>query len=206
MTDQHENGRSKDTVSDEEWARVLGEAGEESTVATSGCEQGKARDLGTSDGQVGENKGVDTYKVGYGKPPKHTQFKKGRSGNPKGRPKAKAEPESLRDMRRLFWDAAMTPVTTTVGGKRTTRPALDAMYLKLFALAMEGHGPSIRFVHTIARETMSEHEEWQVVFYEQAQELIKDLKNQPSDKIDANTIVLFNELMERVNASPTDKV
>lgn len=27
------------------------------------------------------------YDVGYGKPPKATQFKKGRSGNPKGRPK-----------------------------------------------------------------------------------------------------------------------
>jgi hypothetical protein len=27
------------------------------------------------------------YKVGYGKPPKATQFKPGRSGNPRGRPK-----------------------------------------------------------------------------------------------------------------------
>ena len=27
------------------------------------------------------------YKVGYGKPPKATQFKKGKSGNPRGRPK-----------------------------------------------------------------------------------------------------------------------
>ena len=29
----------------------------------------------------------DKYAVGYGKPPKHAQFKKGQSGNPKGRPK-----------------------------------------------------------------------------------------------------------------------
>ncbi|QFS83767.1 hypothetical protein FIU97_13395 [Roseivivax sp. THAF40] len=28
------------------------------------------------------------YDVGYGKPPQHTRFKKGRSGNPDGRPKA----------------------------------------------------------------------------------------------------------------------
>jgi len=27
------------------------------------------------------------YEVGYGKPPRHTRFKKGRSGNPKGRPR-----------------------------------------------------------------------------------------------------------------------
>ncbi len=27
------------------------------------------------------------YKVGYGKPPKAAQFKRGKSGNPKGRPK-----------------------------------------------------------------------------------------------------------------------
>jgi hypothetical protein len=30
---------------------------------------------------------VSEYKVGYGKPPKAKQFKRGRSGNPKGRPK-----------------------------------------------------------------------------------------------------------------------
>lgn len=29
----------------------------------------------------------DDYEVGYAKPPKHSQFKKGQSGNPRGRPK-----------------------------------------------------------------------------------------------------------------------
>lgn len=28
-----------------------------------------------------------SYEVGYGKPPKHSQFAKGKSGNPRGRPK-----------------------------------------------------------------------------------------------------------------------
>ena len=28
------------------------------------------------------------YEVGYGKPPRHTRFKKGQSGNPRGRPRA----------------------------------------------------------------------------------------------------------------------
>ena len=30
---------------------------------------------------------IGAYRVGYRKPPKNTQFRKGRSGNPKGRPK-----------------------------------------------------------------------------------------------------------------------
>ncbi len=32
---------------------------------------------------------ADDYEIGYGKPPKQTQFRKGQSGNPRGRPKGK---------------------------------------------------------------------------------------------------------------------
>jgi hypothetical protein len=31
---------------------------------------------------------ANQYDIGYGKPPKHSQFPKGKSGNPNGRPKA----------------------------------------------------------------------------------------------------------------------
>lgn len=206
MTDRFGGGRGKDTVSDEEWARILGEAPEDTTVAADGSRQGKVNDLGASKGRTGETKGADTYEVGYGKPPKHTQFQKGRSGNPNGRPTGKSELECLRDMRGLFWSAAKTPVTTTVGGKRTKIPALDAVYLKLFARAIEGHGPSIRFAHTLARETMAEHEEWQVAFYERSQELVEELENQPDNEKNGETIKLLNDVIERINAKPTDKL
>jgi hypothetical protein len=35
------------------------------------------------------------YEVGYGKPPLHSRFKKGRSGNPKGRPRGSKNLSSL---------------------------------------------------------------------------------------------------------------
>jgi hypothetical protein len=37
----------------------------------------------------------DSYKVGYRNPPRHTQFRKGRSGNPGGRPR-REEAERLK--------------------------------------------------------------------------------------------------------------
>ena len=38
-----------------------------------------------------ERRPGDPYEVGFGKPPERTRFKKGRSGNPKGRPRKKPD-------------------------------------------------------------------------------------------------------------------
>lgn len=42
-----------------------------------------------------ENSQNPKYNVGYGHPPKHTQFKPGQSGNPKGRPKGARSASSI---------------------------------------------------------------------------------------------------------------
>lgn len=54
---------------------------------------------------------TDSGEVGYGKPPKHTQFVKGKSGNPRGRPKGSQNMASLLD------EAGRERVNVTDNGK-----------------------------------------------------------------------------------------
>jgi hypothetical protein len=77
------------------------------------------------------------YEVGYKKPPKKSQFAKGKSGNPKGRP-----PKEL--FHNVFIDAMNDEVTITVAGKKVTMSAQEVLIKKLFQDAMQGKQPAIR--------------------------------------------------------------
>ena len=56
--------------------------------------------------------GESDYKVGYKKPPLHTRFRKGQSGNPRGRPRGS------KNLSTLLTDALNEPVVVTEDGKR----------------------------------------------------------------------------------------
>jgi hypothetical protein len=76
-------------------------------------------------------------KVGVGNPPKHSQFRKGTSGNPQGRPKGS------RNLRTVLLEAADHPVTAEIGGKQRNLSALEATAFRLAEKAANGDAKSI---------------------------------------------------------------
>jgi hypothetical protein len=65
------------------------------------------------------------YAVGYGKPPRPTQFKKGQSGNPNGRARGS------KNLATLIMAALNEPVVVTQNGRRKTITKLEAMTTQL---------------------------------------------------------------------------
>lgn len=68
--------------------------------------------------------------VGYGRPPRHTRFKKGQSGNPNGR--KKANPPSVgKKLLEIVAEQAAEVVTVLDGGKRKQMPRIEAFVRSL---------------------------------------------------------------------------
>jgi hypothetical protein len=79
---------------------------------------------------VSDSKNGDGYEVGYRKPPKSTQFQKGRSGNPSGRPKGSVNLATVLD--RLLRER----VTINENGRRKTMTRMEVALRQLVNRAM----------------------------------------------------------------------
>jgi hypothetical protein len=80
------------------------------------------------------------YAVGYGKPPKAHQFKKGHSGNPAGRPKGSV---SLNDR---FLSECERMIKTRTGDKVVEMTKIEVVIRRLLDAAMQGKTEAARLV------------------------------------------------------------
>ena len=85
-------------------------------------------------------KGVPDYEVGYGKPPQHTQFQKGQSGNPSGKSKKETS------IKAKLMQIASEDITVQKNGKSQAMTHLDAMVFTVFAKALKGDLRAVKFI------------------------------------------------------------
>jgi Family of unknown function (DUF5681) len=84
----------------------------------------------------------DNYEIGYKKPPKSGQFKKGKSGNPKGRPK-NVKNKTPTQLLNLYLS---TMVTVVENGDKKTITLLEALQRRLVAGALKGDAYAMRLI------------------------------------------------------------
>jgi len=88
----------------------------------------------------------DDDEVGYCKPPKRTRFKKGQTGNPKGRPKG------AKNLATLLGQVLATRVKVVTPGGPKTVPIRQALLLSQAAKAVKGDTRAADLLITLDRE------------------------------------------------------
>src|ERR1700740_535091 len=87
-----------------------------------------------------KNSKAPDYAVGYGRPPKASQFAAGKSGNPKGRPKGS------RSVGAVLQDIIQQKIVVTENGKTRRIPALEVMLRRLANDAMRSDQRALKLL------------------------------------------------------------
>src|ERR1700739_1469309 len=90
------------------------------------------------------------YAVGYGKPPVHTRFQKGKSGNPKGRPRG------MRNMSTWLSTALNASIVVVANGRRKKITKREAIVTQLVNKSAAADLKATQIVLAMLREVESQ--------------------------------------------------
>ena len=112
------------------------------------------------------------YVVGYGKPPLHTRFQKGRSGNPNGRPRGR------KNMSTLLSDALNGSVVVVENGRRKRITKREAIVTQLVNRSAAADLKATQIVLAMLRDVESQADSSAVpaVFTEADQQIIRRIQ------------------------------
>jgi len=92
------------------------------------------------------------YAVGYGKPPRHTQFKKGQSGNPRGRP------SGSKNLKTLLSEALNEPVIVTENGRHRKITKREAIVRQVVDCSATPDLRAVKIVFDLLRDIEGQSE------------------------------------------------
>jgi len=110
------------------------------------------------------------YEVGYGKPPRHTRFEPGRSGNPRGRPPGK------KNLSTLLTEALSEPVIVVENGRRRTVSKREAIVTQLVNRSAKADFKAIQIVLGMLREVETDSHPSEPSFTEADQQIIQRIR------------------------------
>lgn len=128
------------------------------------------------------------FEVGYGRPPKDKQFKPGKSGNPKGRPKhATTFMEALNRKMGSF-------ITVTENGVKKKKTTLEVIVQKYINQALSGNDPLLSlFIRENAKDVRIEN-----ILYP------RELKPEPTPEEQAKMDELLKAMYDTLNERHRD--
>ncbi|MGY3549432.1 MULTISPECIES: DUF5681 domain-containing protein [unclassified Bradyrhizobium] len=99
-----------------------------------------------------DNDGGNDYKVGYRRPPRHGQFKKGQSGNPSGGRKPRkpiADSRPIKTIADVLYEELQQEVTVRENGKKYKITKMEALVKGAVNHAMQGDIRPLKLVQGI---------------------------------------------------------
>ena len=126
----------------------------------------------SDEGRSAPDRSPKSNSVGYGCPPAEYRFKKGQSGNPKGRPRKSKVPKrpsleiGLQPANELLMQEAYRPVTLKEGDQTITLPAIQAVFRAMGISAMKGNRGAQRNLADLVRQVEEADRQLRMEFVE----------------------------------------